>query len=350
MSRAKSVKSTKSFSTVTATAPARSRSAVKVDSDPIAIKGSSAKAAPSKRLSLVQSSPASPAAAAGKLRQQAKQQTTRTGRPIAGPTGSPFDRMPAAEMWAEYKKTQSATIRNYVWEKHISLVKYIAEKIYTRLPDEVDIQDLVQAGQFGLMDAIDLFDPDKGFKFETYAATRIHGAMLDELRHMDWVPRLVRHRTAKVNAITDKFEMRHGRAPTQEEVAERLGVSGDELEKIIKDSGAVSTISLNRKCFNSDGNKEVTEIDVLKDESQRNPLQETQRRDIKELMTKGLSRAERLIITLYYYEEMTMKEIGQTLDLSESRVSQMHSSILARLKAQMQHRAEDTGEEEEETE
>jgi RNA polymerase sigma factor for flagellar operon FliA len=100
-------------------------------------------------------------------------------------------------------------------------------------------------------------------------------------------------------------------------------------------------VSLNRKAFNSDGNKEVTEIDVLKDHSQQNPLLETQRRDIKEMLTRGLSRAERLIVILYYYEEMTMKEIGSTLDLSESRVSQMHSLILARLKSQLQNRTDE---------
>ncbi|MBY0307569.1 MAG: FliA/WhiG family RNA polymerase sigma factor [Phycisphaerales bacterium] len=256
-------------------------------------------------------------------------------------TRAEFDAIPTAELWAEYARSPRVEIRNYFWEKYFPLVRYISERTYTRLPDEVDINDLISAGQFGLMDAIDAFDLAKGVKFETYSAQRIKGAILDELRAMDWVPRLVRSRTSKVAHIKDQFEMRNGRAPTDAEVSELLGTSGEELEKILKDSGAVSTVSLNRTRFSGDGSKDVQEIDVLKDASQKNPLQETQRRDIKDMMTKGLSRAERLIVVLYYYEEMTMKEIGQTLDLSESRVSQMHSSILQRLKAQMQHRPED---------
>ncbi len=252
-----------------------------------------------------------------------------------------LDSMPSAEVWAEYQRTHSQTIRNYFWEKHIHLVRYIAERTYARLPDEVDVNDLMSAGQFGLMDSIDGFDPSRGVKFETFCAARIKGAILDELRAMDWVPRLVRHRSSKVDQARHAFHMVYGRMPTQDELSGKLGVEGEEFEKIDRDSKAVSTVSLNRKCFQSDGNKDVTEIDVIKDDSQRNPLGETQRRDVKELITKGLSRAERLIVVLYYYEEMTMKEIGSTLDLSESRVSQMHSSILLRLKAQMQHREEE---------
>lgn len=249
-----------------------------------------------------------------------------------------LDRIPHTEVWQEFQRTRSELIRNYFWEKHLPLVRYLAERVYARLPDEVDINDLISAGQFGLMEAINSFDLGRGVKFETFCASRIRGAILDELRSIDWVPRLVRTRSGKVNAARQKFKMREGREPTQEELARCLGVEGEEFEKIERDSIAAQTVSINRRCYTSDSNKEITEIDVIKDESQRNPLQESQRRDLKELLTKGLSRAERLIITLYYYEEMTMKEIGATLDLSESRVSQMHSSILLRLKAQMLHR------------
>ena len=249
-----------------------------------------------------------------------------------------LDAMPQQELWEEFRRTKSDTIRNYFWVKHAPLVRFIAEKIYKRLPDEVDISDLISAGQFGLMEAVNLFDLEKGVKFETYCATRIRGAILDELRAMDWVPRLVRHRSSKVSRARTKFEMTEGRVPTQDELAEILGVDSEEFDKIERDSQAKMTTSLSRKCFTGDSGRELTEIDVIKDETQSNPLHQTQRRDIKDMITKGLSRAERLIVILYYYEEMTMKEIGATLDLSESRVSQMHSSILARLKAQMQHR------------
>ncbi len=257
--------------------------------------------------------------------------------PSCGP--SAYDEMPARDVWLEYQRTRSQAIRNYLMEKFLPLVRYNAERIYARLPDEVDIQDLMSAGLFGLMDAIDAFDLERGVKFETYCAPRIRGAVLDELRSMDWVPRLVRHRTSKVEGARQRFEMANGRAPTDDELSKNLSLEGEEFDKYKRDSSAVATFSLTRKCFQSDGNKDVREIDVIKDESQRNPFSEIQRKDVKDLITKGLSRAERLIVVLYYYEEMTMKEIGATLDLSESRVSQMHSSILARLKAQMQHRA-----------
>ncbi len=257
------------------------------------------------------------------------------------PTPSRFDDIPVEELWAEYARTRSQELRNHFMERYLHLVRYNAERIHARLPDEVDIEDLMSAGLFGLMDAIDAFDLERKVKFETYCAPRIRGAILDELRSMDWVPRLVRSRTAKIEAIRQRIEMEKGRPPTEEEIAAELGVEGEEFDKFKRDGRPVGTVSITRRAFPSDGSRDVREIDVIKDDSQRNPLSEAQRRDLKEMMTKGLSRAERLIVILYYYEGMTMKEIGATLDLSESRVSQMHSSILLRLKAQMQHRMRD---------
>lgn len=249
--------------------------------------------------------------------------------------------MPIEDVWSEYKKTGSEEIRNFLIERYLDIVRYTAERMHMRLPSEVDVEDLMSAGLFGLMDAIDAFDLDRGVKFETYCAQRIRGAVFDELRAMDWVPRLVRSRTAKVERARKALEMELGRKPTEAEICNRLSVNKAEFQKLSKDSKPVGVVSLNRKWFETDSNKDVREIDVIRDNRQENPLSEVQRRDLKALITKGLSRAERLIIILYYYEEMTMKEIGLTLDLSESRVSQMHSSILARLKAQMQHREKD---------
>lgn len=246
--------------------------------------------------------------------------------------------MPIQEVWLEYRRTGSEEIRNFLIEHFLHIVRYNAERVHSKLPDEVDVNDLAQAGLFGLMDAIDAFDLERGVKFETYCAPRIRGAILDELRSMDWVPRLVRRRTAQVEAARAELAGELGREPTETEIADRLGVDTDELKKLLKDGRTVGVVSLNRKWYETDSNKDVREIDILEDETQANPLRETQKGDLKDLITKGLSRAERLIVILYYYEEMTMKEIGMTLDLSESRVSQMHSSILARLKAQLLHR------------
>jgi RNA polymerase sigma factor for flagellar operon FliA len=255
------------------------------------------------------------------------------------------DERPIEEVWAEYRKTGAEPLRNKLLERYLSLVKYNAERIHAKLPDEVDVEDLMSAGIFGLMDAIDAYDLDRGVKFETYCAPRIRGAILDELRSMDWVPRLVRSRTSQVEKARRRLEMQSGQKATEDEIAKELGVSKDEYSKIGKDAGPTGVVSLSRKWFETDSNKDVREIDVLKDPRQVNPLNAVQKRDLRDLITKGLTRAERLIVILYYYEEMTMKEIGVTLDLSESRVSQMHSSILARLKAQLQHRDRDLQEE-----
>ncbi len=240
--------------------------------------------------------------------------------------------------WPKFKKKPTEDLRNALMEHYLPIARYNAERVHAKLPDEVDVEDLMSAGIFGLMDAIDAFDLERGVKFETYCAPRIRGAILDELRSMDWVPRLVRSRTGQVERARKSFQMEHGRAPTEDEIQEKIGADDEEFAKIRKDAGPTQTVSLSRKWFETDSSKDVREIDVLKDVKQANPLNQAQKQDLRDLITRGLSRAERLIVILYYYEEMTMKEIGVTLDLSESRVSQMHSSILARLKAQLQHR------------
>lgn len=253
---------------------------------------------------------------------------------------SAVEGMPIEEIWPEYKRTSSETLRNKLIENYLHLVRYNAERLHAKLPDEVDVNDLIQAGLFGLMDAIDAFDLERGVKFETYCAPRIRGAILDELRSMDWVPRLVRARTAKIETARKTLAISLGRDPTELEIAEFLNVDMEELKKLLKDGRAVGVVSLNRKWYETDSNKDVREIDVLEDDTQANPLTETQKHDLKDLITKGLSRAERLIVILYYYEEMTMKEIGATLDLSESRVSQMHSSIVNRLRQLLNRKGE----------
>jgi RNA polymerase sigma factor FliA len=248
------------------------------------------------------------------------------------------------QVWLDYQKAPSEKLRNMLMEHYLHLVRYNAERVHSKLPDEVEIDDLMSAGIFGLMDAIDAFDMSRGVKFETYCAPRIRGAILDELRSMDWVPRLVRSRAHKIDGATKALEVELGRAPTEDELARKLGVDKSEFDKMQKDSSAVGVVSLSRKWFETDSNKDVREIDVLEDKKGTDPVREMQRRDLKELITRGLSRAERLIIILYYFEEMTMKEIGATLDLSESRVSQMHSSILLRLKAQIADRRKEIAE------
>ncbi|MCE5328326.1 MAG: FliA/WhiG family RNA polymerase sigma factor [Planctomycetaceae bacterium] len=240
--------------------------------------------------------------------------------------------------WKQFRKTADEESRNQLLEYYLPLVKYTAERVYTKLPEEVDVDDLISAGIFGLMDALTAFDEGRGVKFETYCSPRIRGAILDELRSMDWVPRLVRSRAHKLNLASRELEAQLGRSPTNSELAKRMKLSMSEFEKVKRDAATVGQVSLSRKWFETDSSKDVREIDVLEDKRSDDPLHVAQGKDIKDLLTRGLSRAERLIIVLYYYEEMTMKEIGQTLDLSESRVSQMHSAVLERLKSQLDKR------------
>ena len=243
-----------------------------------------------------------------------------------------------AETWAEYRTTASRQSRNRLMENYLYIVKYNSERIGAKLPDEVEVDDLMSAGTFGLVDALESFDPQRGVKFETYCAPRIRGAILDELRAMDWVPRLVRSRANRLERARGTLEARIGRKPTVEELSDHLKLPDDEFERLVRDSKAVSLVSLSRKQYETDSCRDVREIDVLEDRRVTSPVDEAQKRDLRDLVTRGLTRAERLILILYYYEQMTMKEIGHTLDLSESRVSQMHSSILARLKTQLERK------------
>ncbi len=242
------------------------------------------------------------------------------------------------EIWADYKSTRSPESRNMLMENYKGIVKYNSERIGAKLPDEVETDDLVSAGIFGLVDAIESFDLERGVKFETYCAPRIRGAILDELRSMDWVPRLVRSRAHKLERATQALEARHGRQPTERELAGHMALPESEFKRLMRDAKAVSVVSLSRKQYETDSSRDVCEIDILQDKRSADPVEEAQKRDLKDLITRGLTKAERLVLILYYYEQMTMKEIGMTLDLSESRVSQMHSSILARLKSQLKNR------------
>jgi RNA polymerase sigma factor for flagellar operon FliA len=258
--------------------------------------------------------------------------------PGHAPAPSPSDKKSPRQvkkLWTQYKKSNDLDMHNELLLHYLPLVKIIAERIHSKLPNEVMIEDLTSVGVFGLNDAIAGFDLERGVKFETYCAQRIRGAIFDELRSMDWVPRLVRSRSGAAAEARNRLSMGLGREPTEQEIAQELNVSVDEYQKIRKDTRAVGVTSLSNERFQTDSDRSVSQIDLLADERQVNPSLAAQRQDIKALLTRGLSRAERLIMILYYYENMTMKEIGLTLQLSESRVSQMHSSIIARLKARL---------------
>ena len=246
-----------------------------------------------------------------------------------------------AAVWQEYHKTQSDDIRNILMEHYLPLVKINSERLAHKLPDEVEIDDLISAGIDGLRDALAMFDHERGVKFETYCATRIRGAILDALRNRDWVPRLVRARATQLAEGRRQLEARLGRMPNNSELASHMGLSDLDFDCFMKEARAVGVSSLNRHFSDNDSAREVREIDVVPDARAENPLAHLHEGDLRRIITKGLSKNERLILILYYYEEMTMKEIGATLDLSESRVSQMHSAILDRLRATLDGRKDD---------
>ncbi len=241
-------------------------------------------------------------------------------------------------VWKQYRENPTVELRNMLAENFLHIVKYTSERLHTKLPDEVDINDLHQDGFQGLLDAIDSFDTERGVKFETYCAARVRGAILDSLRANDWVPRLVRARAHKLAEAKQALEVELGRSATEKELCQHMGLPQDEYQRLVRDANATGIVSLNRKCYETDTSKDVHEIDIIEDKRGEIADATMQRGDLKQLITKGLSKNERLIVILYYYEEMTMKEIGATLELSESRVSQMHSAILARLRPLLEGR------------
>lgn len=244
-------------------------------------------------------------------------------------------------LWREYKATKSESARNKLMEIYLPVVKYTAERVAAKLPQNIDVDDLMSAGIFGLMDAIDGFDLDRGVKFKTFCSQRVRGAMLDELRANDWVPRLVRTKATHLEHATRALEAELSRPPTDIELAERLGMDLADLDELMKEASATSIVSFSEKWQEQDDTHAFHAVDLLEDRRAENPVDELQRKDVMEMVTKELSLKERLIVLLYYFEELTMREIGLVLDLSESRVCQLHTRILARLKGKLGTRAKD---------
>jgi RNA polymerase sigma factor for flagellar operon FliA len=247
-----------------------------------------------------------------------------------------------AKLWKTYKKSGEQTVRNQLIEHYLPLVKNHAERLKAKLPGVVQVDDLTTAGVLGLMDAIEQFDPARKVKFETFSAIRIRGAMMDELRGLDWVPRLVRQRAKMLTESTAALRAALGRQPSEEEVAEHMNVPLAEYRRIADDGRPANVFSIyGKRTNNSHGGGEgedPEDVATLCDHRSANPLLLAQQKTLKDVLTRGFSRSERLIVVLYYYEQLTMKEIGATLDLSESRVSQMHTSIVNRLKVTLSNR------------
>ena len=221
-------------------------------------------------------------------------------------------------------------------------VSVTAERMHGKLPSHVEVDELIQAGVFGLMDAIDGFDPERGVKFEVYAKQRISGAILDDLRNQDFAPRLVRTHSHRMDRAYKDVEAETGKVPEAADVAGKLGISLEEYDRWMREISMANIVSLDRASSEYDGEgKEIRKVDTIEDADAVAPTSNLEKKELVELSTRGLSRKEKLIVVLYYLEELTMKEIGLVLDLSESRVCQIHHRILYRLKESLERMRDD---------
>lgn len=238
-------------------------------------------------------------------------------------------------IWKTFKRTRDENLRNTLIEHHMPLVRSIAERVLQTLPKSIDLDDLSSAGTFGLMDAINGFDLSRGIKFKTYCTTRIRGSILDQLRSQDWVPRLVRLKAHRLDRAIRQLEGELGRAPNHAEIAQALGITMEELQAHEAEANAKTIFSLSEKWDDGDEDKEMEKVEILADRKSVDPVDTIQQRDALEMITGSLTKKERLIILMYYYEGLTMREIGEIMELTESRVCQIHSNVMARLKAQL---------------
>ncbi len=227
--------------------------------------------------------------------------------------------------------------RNQLVAQYTPLVRYVADRLCARLPPCVDSEDIVHTGILGLMDAIDKFVPDRGVKFSTYAEFRIRGAMLDYLRRQDWAPRSIRRREKELSRVAQRLEQTHQRPPTHDEIAQELGISTDQLSDLLGKAKGLTLLSLNRPRA-EEGEEERELAETIPDEEGRDPHEMLEKEEVRTLLSghiHTLPEKERTVVFLYYFKDMTMKDVGKTMGVTESRVSQLHSSAILRLKGKL---------------
>jgi RNA polymerase sigma factor for flagellar operon FliA len=238
----------------------------------------------------------------------------------------------AIGLWASYRASPSHANRNRLVEHYLPLVRGVAERIHSRLPKQVNLDDLISWGGFGLLDAVVQYQPARA-GFSTFAVLKIRGKILDSLRSEDHASRAMRQHTRKLDAAAESLRQSLGRAATSQELADSMEVDARQFADREQVRLAVNVCSLSGPPAGAD-HRGCLASSTLEDTKTPDPARAADRRELREVLLRGLSRAERLVIILYYYEGMTLKEIGQTLDLSESRVSQMRSQILGNLRSQ----------------
>jgi RNA polymerase sigma factor for flagellar operon FliA len=242
-------------------------------------------------------------------------------------------------LWLEFSRTRDKGIRDRLILTYAPLVKYVAGRLGSGLPAHVDEGDLVSYGLLGLIGAIERFDPTRDIKFETYAISRIKGAIIDELRALDWVPRSVRSRARDIERAIAELEAKLGRAPDDDEIAGKVGITVEELEASLTEISRSSIAALDELwTMSGDGGDQVSLLDTIEDTDGQNPQDALAQTELREALGEAIARLperEKLVVTLYYYEELTLREIGEVLGVTESRVSQLHTKAILRLKSRL---------------
>jgi RNA polymerase sigma factor for flagellar operon FliA len=242
------------------------------------------------------------------------------------------------ELWALFKESRDPKIRDIFVKQYAPLVKYVAGKVAMGMPHNVEFDDLVGFGVFGLFDAIKKFDPDKHVKFKTYAVTRIRGAIFDELRSIDWVPRSVRQKTREIEDTIHRLESSLGRSASDLELANEMRMTTKEFQNTMMKISGTSILSLNDVWYTGDDNDKVSIVDSIESPSSLNPDIIVEKDEIKRVIIQAITELpekEKKVLVLYYYEDLTLKEIGKILEVTESRISQLHTKAIMRLRSKL---------------
>ncbi len=249
-----------------------------------------------------------------------------------------YGNMDEGALWREYRATKKQDIRSYLVEKYSPLVKHVAGRVAIGMPQNVEFDDLVSYGVFGLLDAIEKFDPEREIKFKTYAMTRIRGSIFDESRSVDWIPRSIRQKAKQLEQVIGMLENKEGKTVEDEDIAKELGLSVDEYASLLTKLSGTSLVSLNDIWFLGDENDEVSFMETLESPANMNPDVIIEKEEIKNIIVeaiKTLPEKEKKVIVLYYYEDLTLKEIGEVLEVTESRISQLHTKAVMRLRSKL---------------
>jgi RNA polymerase sigma factor FliA len=243
------------------------------------------------------------------------------------------------QLWRDFKETAEQSLRERLILHYSPLVKYVAGRVGVGLPPNIEQTDLVSYGIFGLIDAIEKFDLERAIKFETYAISRIRGAIIDELRSIDWIPRSVRYKAREVERAYAALEAKLHRTPTEPEVAEEMGITLDELHTIFSRVSFVNVVALD-ELLNVGGEKgdKLSLVDTLEDTKAEDPVAAFESEETKYLLAKAINQLperEKIVVTLYYYEGLTLAEIGQVLGVTESRICQMHTKAVLQLRGRL---------------